>query len=280
MTVAQEGSIALAANKLALGQPALSIQLKQLEASIGIQLFERSHKKMDLTENGKSALAYAKEIFKLGNEMIETLHDQPSMNRTHLQIGSLDTIPKHLTLLIAQTAISIQPCTLSIQEGHSDELIRELLQHRLDLVITNRVIYEAPKKVYSKQIARLPLLVLGSKKFLSYKKNFPASLDGAPFILPTADSHVRHEIEHFCKLQKIRPDFAIETQDLMMQKMMAIENMGMIALPQFAAAEYLKRKELYTIGSLEGVYEELYLVAASRKIENPIATKIMESFKI
>jgi LysR family transcriptional activator of nhaA len=54
--IAQEGSIARAAQKLRLGQPTLSAQLKQLEEHIGIKLFERKHKKLILTESGRIAL--------------------------------------------------------------------------------------------------------------------------------------------------------------------------------------------------------------------------------
>jgi LysR family transcriptional activator of nhaA len=278
MIIATEGSIAVAAKKLSIGPPALSIQIKQLEANLGMPLFERSHKKLTLTESGKSALAYAKEIFQLGNEMVEALHDQPSHNRIHLQIGSPDSIPKHLILQLAQKALLISPCSISILEGGSDYLIRELMQHRLDLLVTNRVIYENQQQLYSKKIARLPLLVLGHQKFKHCKHKFPNSLTGEPFIVPTSDSHVRHEIEHYCKLQNIQPDFYIETQDVMMQKLMAIQGLGLIAIPEFAAHEYLKRKELHIIGTMQGVYEELFLVAASRKIENPIATKLMKEF--
>ena len=83
-TVATEGSIASASVKLSMGQPALSIQLKQFEEAIGVKLFERSHRKLTLTENGKIALEYAKEIFKSGTEMIETLRGTHAETKVHV----------------------------------------------------------------------------------------------------------------------------------------------------------------------------------------------------
>jgi LysR family transcriptional activator of nhaA len=62
-TIAEEGSVSLAAKKLRLGQPALSAQLKQLEGSLGVALFERQHKKLLITEHGKLALEYSQNIY-------------------------------------------------------------------------------------------------------------------------------------------------------------------------------------------------------------------------
>ncbi len=280
MTVAAEGSIAGAARKLMIGEPALSIQLKQFEEKIDVKLFERSHKKLTLTENGKAALAYAREIFKLGNEMLETLYDKPTSERPHLQVGALDTIPKHLTARLVEAAFKHQNCTVSIFEGKGDELIRELTQHRIDLLVTNKNNLGNSLQVYTRKIARLPLLMVGSEKFKHLRKNFPKSITGSPFILPTEESQVRFEIEHYCKLHGISPDFVAETQDVMVQKLLALKGLGMIAVPGFAAREYLLKKELFIIGKMEGVYEELFLTTASRKIANPVATHLMKNFTL
>lgn len=280
MVVAMEGSIANASKKLGIGQSALSIQLKQFEDAISVALFERSKKRMSLTENGVKALEYAKEVFKLGSEMLETLHDHPSLNRIHVQIGALDTIPKHLTLQISQAVLGTKNCSISILEGKGVQLLRELTQHRIDLMITNELPLSGVGQIYTKKIAHLPLLVLGSKKFVPLRKNFPHSLTSQPFIVPTLDNKVRHEIDHYFKLKDIKVDIIAESQDVMVQKLMTLKGLGLMVLPQFAAEEYLKKKELFIIGELVDTYEDLYLVAASRKIENPIASSIMKNFKI
>lgn len=278
--VATEGSVAGVAKRLGLGQPALSIQLKQFEQNLGLKLFERSHKKLTLTEHGVMALDYAREIFRLGGEMVEALYDQPTINRIHLQIGAIDSIPKHLTLALAEKAIATGRCHVSIHEGKSDELLRELVQHRLDLVLTNRGAQAFPGVAYRRKLATLPVWIVGDKSFVRLRKNFPESLQGEPMVVPTVESQIRHEIEHFFKLLGFKPDYVAESQDMMVQKLMATKGTGVIAAPKFAVKEYLSEKSLFLIGELEGVYEELYLVAASRKIENPIAIDLMRSFKI
>ncbi len=183
--IASEGSIAKAAQKLRLGQPTLSAQLKQLEDRIGIQLFDRQHKKLILTESGRIALEYATEIFKMGHEMVEVLHDRLIPERTHVQLGALDSILKHLIFRLVKAAYALGPCSVSILEGKDDELIRELSTHRIDLILTNHIPSIADgKHIYSRLIAKLPVVVCAAPQFKSLKKGFPTSLN-----LPRFDGH-------------------------------------------------------------------------------------------
>jgi len=71
-TVAREGTIARAAEKLHLGQPAISTQLKQLETALGVKLFQKSGRTLELTEMGRTVYRYADEIFSLGGELLDT----------------------------------------------------------------------------------------------------------------------------------------------------------------------------------------------------------------
>ncbi|MEW6056385.1 MAG: LysR family transcriptional regulator [Bdellovibrionota bacterium] len=279
--IATEGSIAKAAQKLKLGQPTLSSQLKQFEDSLDIKLFERFHKKLILTEAGRIALEYANEVFRLGSEMVEVLHDQIKPNKIHVQVGALDSVPKHIALELAKEAYRLGDCVVSILEGKGDELLRELLLHRIDLVLANYVpsVTEA-SGVLSRMIARLPISVCGASKYKELKKDFPSSLNGQPFILPTRHSKLRHDLEHYFQASRMQLNMIAETQDTAIQKLLGSEGIGLIAVPEVAALELTKRQELFELGKLQGISEEIYLIAASRKIENPISAKLMKAFRL
>lgn len=70
-------------------------------------------------------------------------------------------------------------------------------------------------------------------------------------------------------------DVVVETQDTSLQKLMGAEAWGIILAPSFAVEDLVKRKELVLLGELEGIFEEFFLVSASRKIANPVAAKLM-----
>ena len=276
--IASEGSIKAASKKLQIGVSALSIQIKQFEHQLGCALFERGHRSLSLNENGRLLLQYANEIFRLGTEMVQTLHSQSTPNHAPLRVGVLDSIPKHLSVQLTQEALKAYRCTVSIVEGKLVELTQMLLHHHLDLLVTNSAPRLQPGRVYTRKVARWPLVVVGSPKFAKLRKNFPKALNATPIIVPTADSIVRQEIESYCKHHEIHPIFLVETQDVMTQKLLAIQHVGLTVVPKMAVEEYLQKKELIMIGVLENCFEELFLTSPSRKIENPVAAHLMKSF--
>lgn len=279
--IATEGSISKASEKLKIGQPTLSAQLKIFEDTIGVQLFERQHKKLKLTESGKLALDYANEIFKIGGELIEVLHDRLVPNRPHVQIGAIDGVPKQVVLAVAKAALKAGRCTVSFLEGSADELVRDLALHKIDLVISNYVpTSNIDLKIFSRSIAKFPISIYGGKKFKHLKKNFPQSLQNSPFVMPTKHSKIRHDLEIFLKEQNVSVDVIAETQDTALQKLMGGEELGLVPLSNFSASGLIKDQELFEIGKLPNVNEEIYFLSLSRKIENPISSQLMKFFKM
>lgn len=281
MTIAEMNSISKAAEKLLLGQPTLSAQLKQFEDQLGVKLFERQHKKLILTEHGKLALDYARNIFKMGGEMYEALHDRLLASKINLQIAALDSIPKQVILHLTQAALKISPCSISLIEGRFDEILRNLTSHKVDLAVTNFLPkLEATKGLYHKVLSKRPVAIYGSPKFKSLRKNFPQSLFGKPFILPTYDSQMRYDLEDWLKMNEIQIDIIAETQDTALKKLMASSDMAMIPAASHTVSKQVRDGELIEIGQLKTVFEELYLISSHRKINNPVASELMKKFTI
>lgn len=280
-TIAKEGGIAKAAEKLRLGQPTLSTQLKQLEEALGRPLFERKNRSLVLTEAGKIALEYAGEIFRAGDELLQVLEDSAFSGRIDVKIGALDSVPKRLLSNLVRAALKEKNATVSVHEGRGDELFRELFAHQLDLIVSN---YPPASlefgRIYSRTIAKVPVAVFGATQFAGLRKRFPESLDGQPFILPTAHSKLRHDLDHYFKVNRMRIIPIVETQDTSLQKLLGIEGHGLVPLPEFSAKDLVGEKRLIKLGTLIDVREEFWLISAVRRIENPIAAKIMKSFQL
>lgn len=280
-TIAEEGTVSKAAEKLRLGQPTLSAQLKQFEETLGVQLFERHHKKLVLTEQGKVALDYSKNIFRMGSEMYEVLHDRLKPLRPSLHLGALDSVPKQIVLQLVKQAFKISPCQILLSEGKSDELLRELVAHRMDLMVTNFLPTGMDAKgLYPKSITKKNVAFYGAPKFKALRKGFPKSISGVPMIFPTYDSRLRQDLDHWAKLNKIELNIITESQDISVKKLMAVSELGLIPTATHTVTGQILRGELVEIGQLQGVYEELFLVTAQRKIENPIASKLRDSFVV
>lgn len=279
--IALEGGIAKAAKKLRLGQPTLSTQMKQFEETLGQSLFDRTHRNIQLTEAGKLVLGYANEIFKLGDEMIDVLSDQHTTEKVRVQIGVNDTVAKSITLKMFQKAQKDHDCIATITEGHGDELLRELRAHRIDLVLSNYPPHAGDASgFYAKSISKMPVMICGAPKFASLKRDFPKSLEGQPFVLPTMQSKLRNDVDHYLKLAEIHINVVAEVQDTALQKLMGTHGHGLLPIALQAVDELIASKELVPIGKLDDVHEELWLIAAQRRIQNPVAAKLMSTFSL
>ena len=276
---AKEGSISRASGKLLVGQPTISTQIKNLEESLNQSLFTRKGRGLHLTEAGKVVLDYSNQIFSLGNELMEVVKDENFSKRSNVQIGALDSIPKSLVQSMIHSAQKIAPCAISVLEGGGDYLFRELQAHRIDLVISNfpPTIGES-KQYFSRLLAKIPITIFSTKKFKSLKRKFPKSLKDQPFIMPSFHSKLRHDLNHFFQTNEITIDVVIETQDTSIQKLLGIQGMGLIPLPEFAGVELVKEKKLFKLGTLQKVTEDFWLVSSPRKFQNPIARNLMENF--
>lgn len=280
-TIAEEGTVSKAAEKLRIGQPTLSAQLKQFESTLGVQLFERHHKKLTLTEQGKIALDYSKNIFRMGSEMYEVLHDRLKPLKPSLHLGALDSVPKQIILQLVKHATRISPCQITLSEGKSDELLRELTSHRMDLMVTNFLPSGVDSKgIYPKALTKKNVTFYGAQKYKFLRKGFPDSVSGVPVILPTYDSKLRQDLDHWAKVHKVELNIIIESQDIAIKKLIAISGMGLIAAASHTVTEQVLAGQLTQIGQLQGVYEELFLLTAQRKMENSIAAKLRDTFVV
>jgi LysR family transcriptional activator of nhaA len=97
--------------------------------------------------------------------------------------------------------------------------------------------------------------------------------------MPTLDSKLRHDLNHYFQSNKITVDVVIETQDTSIQKLLGNEGMGLVPLPNFAGKDLVKEGKLIKIGSLQGVTEDFWLVSSPRKFSNPIAETLMKDFE-
>lgn len=279
--IAEEGSVSAAAIKLRIGQPTLSAQLKQFEDQIGIQLFERKNKKLILTEQGKIAFDYSKNIFKLGSEMYEVLHQRMAPLKNTLHIGALDSIPKQVIVQLTKHVYKITPCQITLTEGSSESLLRELSQHRIDLMITDYVPAGVDAKgLLPKSISKKNVAFFGAQKFVGLRKNFPNSISDVPIIFPTYDSRMRQDLDHWAKTHKVSLNIIAESQDISVKKLMAISGMGLIAAGTHTVTRQILGGELVEIAKLRNVSEELFLIAAQRKVENMIAVKAIATFSL
>ena len=101
--VAKQGGIARASERLHLTPQTISGQINLLEENLGETLFNKVGRNLELTETGRLVLSYAEEIFSLGSELEEALHDLPSDRPMVFRVGVADVVPKTVAPVAART---------------------------------------------------------------------------------------------------------------------------------------------------------------------------------
>ena len=94
--VAKTGSIAKAAEQLFLTPQSISGQLTEFANVLGVELFRRSGRNLEITDAGRQVMAYADEIFSIGDELLNAIHDQRAKKSTPLKVGIADSVSKLL----------------------------------------------------------------------------------------------------------------------------------------------------------------------------------------
>jgi len=131
--VASEASFTRAAEALHVTQPTLSAQVKSLEESYGVLLFDRRGRRTEPTELGRQLLALTRRYFGLETEAEQLLAATRALLGGHLRVGA--DAPQHVMAELSAFQRRYPGVRLSLSIGNSDAVLHELLDHRSDVAI-------------------------------------------------------------------------------------------------------------------------------------------------
>lgn len=125
-----------AASACSISQPALSVQIKELEEELGTQLFERAARQVRLTRLGEDFALRAREILSRVEELADLARAARAGLVGRLRIGVIPTVaPYLLPAVIAQLTRQYAGVDIHVRETLTEKLVRELLDGRLDTAI-------------------------------------------------------------------------------------------------------------------------------------------------
>jgi LysR family transcriptional regulator, low CO2-responsive transcriptional regulator len=135
--VASEGSFTKAAGALHVTQPTLSGQVKTLEETYGVRLFDRRGRRVSPTALGQELLVLTRRLFSLEAETEHLLGAARGLRKGHLRVGA--DAPYHVTAALSDFTQRYPGIQLSLTVGNSAELARDLLEHKLDVAVLANV---------------------------------------------------------------------------------------------------------------------------------------------
>jgi LysR family transcriptional activator of nhaA len=276
--VAKTGGVARASEQLHLTPQTISGQIGLLEDDLGVPLFAKSGRNLELTDAGRVAFGYAEDIFKLGSELEESLRTYPAGGRpVDFRVGVADAVPKTIAYRLIEPATRLaEPVRIVCREWKLDSLLAELAAHRLDLVIANAPIPPSMSvRAFNHRLGESGVSFFASARLIkSLRGKFPVCLDGAPMLVPGVDSAVRSHLERWCEANKLRPRVVGEFDDTALMKAFGQRGAGVFIGPTVLESEIETQYAVKTLGRAQEIVEEFFAISVERRITHPCVVAI------
>lgn len=278
--VAREGGLAAAGKQLHLSHPTLSAQIHALEAELGEKLFTKVGRKLALTESGRVVYRYAEEIFTLGREMLDTVKGRSSGQPLRLDVGVADAVPKLVVRRLLQPARQLeQPVRLVCYEDSYERLLADLALHSLDIVISDAPVPSGSHiRAFNHLLGETSVSLFGTRALAAeYRRGFPASLGGAPFLLPIESLTLRRSLNQWFARNGIEPQVTMEFEDSALLEAFGADGAGIFPAPSVVSKEVIRQHGVELIGEVSDVRERFYAISVARRLDHPAVVAISDA---
>jgi LysR family transcriptional activator of nhaA len=277
-TVVREGGVTRASQKLNVSQPTVSGQIRELEAALGETLLVRSGRTVALTDVGRTVYRYADEILGLDRELLEAVKGRPA-RRGRLAVGVAMVVPKLVAYRMLEPALHLpEPLRLDVVQQRPERLLADLAIFSLDVVLADAPAPPAVRvRAHSHLLGECGVSVFGAERLAAvYRRGFPRSLAGAPFLLPSEDAALRFSIEEWFQKQGIEPRVVGAFEDTALIDAFGQAGAGLFVMPSAIEAEVRRQYRVRLVGRLDSVRQRFYAITVERKLRNPAVIAISE----
>ncbi len=230
--VASHLNYSRAAEELYLSQPAVSMQIRQLEEHVGLPLFEQLGKKIFLTEAGRELLNYSRTISQQLAEMEAMFDEMKGLEKGRLTLSVVNTANSFAPQLLAKFCQRHTHINVSLQVANRDTILKHLAENSTDLAIMGRPPTEID--VSAEQFMDNPLVVIAAPDhpLAKLQRIKLARLADETFLSREKGSGTRSAMERVFAEHRIQPRIGmeVETNEAIKQAVQAGMGLGILSL--------------------------------------------------
>ena len=231
--LSREGHFGRAAEAAAISQPALSMQIRELEENLGIQLFERTARRVRLTGFGEAFATRVEGVLQSVDELEEMARTSTGRLAGRFRMGIIPTIaPYLLPDIMASLNRALPDLDLNIRESQTARLIDELIAGKLDMALVALPVSQASlheEKLFEEEF------VLVRSKSDEHLPVPPADELREMRLLLLEEGHCfREQALAFCSLQSIRPREMLDGSSLSTLVQLVSSGLGITLIPEMA----------------------------------------------
>lgn len=270
--VARRLSYTRAAEELYLTQPAVSMQIKQLEENVGLPLFEQIGKRLFLTDAGQEMLACSRAIARQLKETEEMVEDMKGVRQGRLQVAVATTAGYFATRLLSAFAREHEGITLSLDITNRENLLRQVMDNETDLVIMGKP--PAQLDLEAQSFMENPLAVIAAPDHpLADKRRIPLKrLQDEVFVVRERGSGTRSAMERFFREREIAMQTGMEmtSNEAIKQSVMAGMGLGLVSAHTLELELQARRLVVLNVVGFP-IMRHWYLVNRKGKRLSPVA---------
>jgi DNA-binding transcriptional LysR family regulator len=275
--VARNLSFTKAAEELHLTQPAVSMQIKQIEESIGLPLFEQMGKKVFLTQAGQELFNYSRTIQQQLDEAETVIENLKGVKRGKLTVAVASTANYFAPQILAAFSDRYEGITFSLDVTNRAGLLQHLENNDTDVVIMGKP--PANVEVEAFEFMDNPLVVIAPTDHpLARQHNIPiATLLQETFILREQGSGTRFAIERFFAEQNasVTATMDMSSNEAIKQAVQAGLGLGILSIHTLEMELTLKRLTILDVESFP-IMRKWYIVHRMGKRLSPVAVAFKE----
>jgi LysR family hydrogen peroxide-inducible transcriptional activator len=243
--VAQTGHFGLAAEQCSVTQPALSMQIRDLEKELGLQLLERGRKGVSLTSGGREIAERAVRVLADVNDLIDSARQLAGSFSGTLRFGAIPSIaPYLLPQLLPLIRTTYPDLDLQLRETQTQKLLDELVDGQLDVVLLALPVEHAGIETAPLFDDRFLLALPASRKIAPKVRATPDLLRNDRLLLLEEGHCLRDQALAFCNLRKVESIDMFGASSLSTIVQMVSNGLGLTLLPELSLDLETKRADI------------------------------------
>lgn len=266
--VAKTGSVTGAAKQLSISQPAVSQALKQLETSLGTDLFYRAARGVKLTREGQLLFSYVEKGYEQIELGLEKVLQLKNMEGGEIRIGASDMTLQFFLLPYLERFHERYPeIKVVVTNAPTPETLALLSDGRIDFGVVSTP-FEAQKGIEAVPVREIEDVFVAGRRFIAYKNRTLdlQELEHLPMICLEKNTSTRSYMDAYLDRNHvwIQPEFELATSDMIVQ--FALRSLGVGCVVRDFAAEYLESGMLFALRFNKIIPKREFCVVRATKI--------------
>lgn len=280
LAVARQLSVSRAADMLHVTQPAVSMQIRQLEEIVGMPLYEQTGRKIRLTDAGQDFEMYAIGAIAQLKQLEDAMAERRGLRKGRVELAMVSTAKYFVPMLLVRFRKKFPDIEVSLQIHNRENIMQLLMRNEIDLVIMGR----APDTIdcVASAFATNPLGIISAPEHpLSRRRNAQLSiLNDQEFVVRESGSGTRQAMERLFAEHDIKPHIVMEMPSNETIKQAVMAGMGLSFLSLRTVRHELAAGRLVLL-NIEGlpIVRHWHVTHLASKRLSPAAS-VLKSFLI